>query len=234
MRRSVCFFSSLTLAFAGLLFTTSDAHAQAATPPADGVAPATPAPAAGGAPAAGAAAKDPDHEEGRLRIGFNFLNAGIGTGGNLSGPMFGATFKIGYQLNRLMGVYGNISPFVWVGSSDQTVTPGGASVDIGAIAGTQLTPVFSLTPVDIFEVAAGPSLDYLTGGGVSTNVAGTSAGGFSSVYFGLHGKVALHLGGRNEETGRRKGFTIEGNVHPTFAEGSTLTFFTVGLGYDWM
>ena len=48
------------------------------------------------------------------------------------------------------------------------------------------------------------------------------------------GKAALHLGGRNEETGRRRGFTIEGNVHPSFTPGDAALFITGGLGYDWL
>jgi hypothetical protein len=233
MRQSV-FVSAAVLTVAGFLCFASDARAQDAAPGAAAPAgPAAGAPAAApaaGAPAGGAPATE--EEQGRLRIGFNFLNAGIGSGGTLSGPFIGATFKIGWQFNRLMGLYGNITPFVWIGSSDQQVA--GAKVDIGAIAGTQLTPLFSLTPADIFEVAAGPSLDYLSGGSVSSGVAGSSAGGFSGVYFGLHGKVALHLGGRNEETGRRKGFTIEGNIHPSFTPGDATIFMTGGLGYDWL
>lgn len=222
--------SAAVLTLAGVLSVANVASAQDAAP---GAAPAAPA-AAPGAPAGAPVDKDKNtDEEGRLRIGFNFLNVGVGSAGDLSGPFVGATFKIGYQLNRLMGVYGNITPFVWIGSNDKI--PG--NVSIGAISGTQLTPVFSLTPADIFEVAAGPSLDYLTGGGadVSNGAGGTtSVGGFSSVYFGAHAKVALHLGGRNEETGRRRGFTIEGNIHPSFTPDNTALFIFGGLGYDWL
>lgn len=222
--RSIAFSTALAA-----FFTAGAARADEPEESAQAAPPATTQPAAAAAPTPA-----DDGGEGRLRIGFNFLNGGLGTGGNLSGPALGATLKIGYQFNDLMGLYGNISPFVWIGSSSETVV--GQSVDIGAITGVQLAPLFSLSPVDIFEVAAGPSLDYLTGGGVSTSVAGageTTVGGFSSAYFGLHAKAALHLGGRSD-TGRRRGFTIEGNLHPTFAEGSTVTFFTLGLGYDWM
>jgi hypothetical protein len=222
--------SAAVLTLASVVCFANVASAQDAAPAA---APAAPA-AAPGAPAGGPADKDKDkEEEGRLRIGFNFLNAGVGSAGDLSGPFIGATFKIGWQFNRLMGLYGNITPFVWIGSNSAAPS----NVSIGAISGTQLTPLFSLTPADIFEVAAGPSLDYLTGGGADVTTAGggtTSVGGFSSVYFGLHGKVALHLGGRNEETGRRRGFTIEGNVHPSFTPGDAALFMTGGLGYDWL
>lgn len=202
------------------------------------------APASGATPAQGAAAPtgagattapidaEENEDNGRLRIGFNFLNAGVGSAGDLSGPTIGVTFRIGWQLNRLMGVYGNISPFVWFGSTDQRVA--GQSLDISAISGTQFTPLFSLTPHKIIELAAGPSLDYLSGGSVSVGPNNASAGGFSGIYFGVHGKAALHLGGKpNALTGRRTGFTIEANVHPSFTPGDAALFITGGLGYDW-
>lgn len=236
MRRSASILSAAVLTAAGFFLVSGDAHAQGtpSQPPADGVAP---APGAGGAapaaPAGGAAAPaaDDEHEDGRLRIGFN-INGGLGTGGNLSGPVFGGTFRVGWQINRLMGAYANITPFVWVGSSSTTGL-GGATADIGAIAGVQTAPMFSLTPIDLLEIAAGPSLDYLSGGGVSAGPGGTSVGGFSGMYFGINGRLALHLGGRNPDTGRRKGFTIGGDIHPTFTPGSAVTFFTLGLGADW-
>jgi hypothetical protein len=232
MRQSV-FVSAAVLTVAGLLCFSTDARAQDAapgTPAAPAGAPAAPAAGAPQADTHANAAAD-DKEEGRLRIGFNFLNAGIGSAGDLSGPFIGATFKIGWQFNRLMGLYGNITPFVWIGS---TSAPAAAGADIGAIAGTQLTPLFSLSPADIFEVAAGPSLDYLSGGGATVGGATVGGSALSGVYFGVHGKLALHLGGRNEETGRRKGFTIEGNIHPSFTPNDAALFMTGGLGYDWM
>lgn len=227
--------SATVLTLASVVCFANVASAQGTAPAAAPGAPAAAAPAAPAGPAAGAPADADKPEQGRLRIGFNFLNAGVGSAGDLSGPFIGATFKIGWQFDRLMGLYGNISPFVWIGSSS-AANAGGASASIGAITGTQLTPLFSLTPADIFEIAAGPSLDYLTGGSaeVKTAAGTATAGGFSSVYFGLHGKVALHLGGRNEETGRRRGFTIEGNVHPSFTPGDAALFITGGLGYDWL
>lgn len=224
--RSACFVTAFVLGSC-LLLATSDAQAQ--QPPADGVAP---APGAGqpGGPPPPRKGDDDEADGGRLRIGFS-INPGFGTGGNLSGPAFGGTFRVGYQINHLVGVYGNISPFVWLGTSSLT-GPAGAKPDIGAIAGVQLSPMASITPIDLVEIAAGPSADYLTGGSVSGPL-GSSVGGFSSVYFGIHGRVALHFGSRNPDTGRRKGFALGVDAHPTFTPGSAVTFFTLTLGADW-
>lgn len=204
-------------------------------PPLTPVQPAQPAQPAEGRPGAAKPDGEPKEESGRLRIGFNF-NGGVGTGGELSGPTVGGTFRVGYQIDRLMGVYGQFSPLAWIASSDAKVS--GKSLDISAIGGYQITPMFSLTPVDLLEIAAGPSLDSLSGGEASAGP--TPAGGavasvaaFSGFYFGLHGRIALHLGGRNAETGRRRGFTLGGDLHPSFIEGETVVFYTLGLGYDW-
>jgi hypothetical protein len=49
----------------------------------------------------------------------------------------------------------------------------------------------------------------------------------------MHGRVGFHIGGKPSEEGRRVSFTIGGDLHTTFAEGSVLAFFTAGLGADW-
>src|SRR5208282_303290 len=111
------------------------------------------------------------------------------------------------------------------------------SVNVSAAAGTLITPMFALTPSDLFEVAAGPSLDFLSGG--SSTATATASGGSSSVsafsgaYFGVDGRLALHLGGRARESRRRRGFTLSADVHPSFVSGGPVTFITLGLGADW-
>jgi len=35
------------------------------------------------------------------------------------------------------------------------------------------------------------------------------------------------------DTGRRTSFTLAADVHPTFARGDVLVFFTLGIGGDW-
>ena len=209
---------------------TPSAPPPAAPPPA--VAPGSQPPPGAAPPPRGPAEEPEEKDEGRLRVGFN-LNGGVGSGSNRSGLTLGATFRLGWQVNRLIGAYGQVSPIVWFGvASDKTAT------SFSAIGGFQFTPLFSLTPADLIELAAGPSLDKLSGGGASAGVTGGTAtagvSAFSGLYFALHGRVALHIGGKpNTSTGRRTSFTIGFDVHPTFADGSTITFYTVGLGADW-
>jgi hypothetical protein len=174
---------------------------------------------------------DEPHEQSRLRIGFN-VNGGVGTHADLSGPAFGTTFRVGYQHNRLLGFYGNLSSIGWIGASTRAAD--GTKLDVNPVLSGQLTPMLSLTPVDLLEIAVGPSLDYFTGGEVRNGGATKSAGFFSDVNIGAHGRLALHLGSRNERTGHRRGFTIGGDVHTTFVDSGPVAFMTLGLGYDWM
>lgn len=226
--RSACFVSAFVLGSC-LLLATSDANAQGTPPPADGLAaPTTAQP--GGPPPPPPRRGGGDEEEfngGRFRVGFT-INGGLGTQsvGNFSfsGPVIGGTVRLGYQITELIAVYGNISPFAWIAT---TSTTGPALPGLGAgsstAAGIQTTPMIGITPVDLLEIGAGPSIDYV--GAVNTTASGTVA-------FGLHGRVGLILGGR-KDTGRRRGFTISGDVHPIFTSGAVTTFFTLGLGADW-
>ena len=222
------------LALSSVLAASSASAQDTAAPPAAPSAPATP-PTAATAPAAAPLSDEDADAKGRVWIGFN-LGGGVGSGANISGPAFDGSFRGGWVLNHLMGVYGNLTGLVWVGSAT-SASGGGGSVGLGAIAGWLITPMFALTPVDLFEVAVGPSLDFLSGG--STSASGSAAGGsasanaFSGAYFGAQGRVALHLGGRNEETRRRRGFTLSLDVHPSFVSGGPVTFITGGLGADW-
>jgi hypothetical protein len=65
-------------------------------------------------------------DEDRLRIGFN-VNGGVGSGGSFGGPALGGTFRISWQLNRLMGMYGQFSFVGWVASTDKTRSTSEAS-----------------------------------------------------------------------------------------------------------
>jgi len=164
---------------------------------------------------------DESHDDLRLRIGFN-VGGGYAIVDGGGGPAVGVGFRIGAQLNRLMGVYYQTGANVLVATG-----PGNTSA--AAAAFIPNSAMFSLTPVDLFEVAAGPSLDYFGLAAASTSAA--SAGG--GIAFGVAGRAALHLGGRNAETGRRKGFTIGVDVHPIFVGGGVAVPITLGLGADW-
>lgn len=201
------------------------AHAQDATtaapPPAGGAAPTAAAPPPGATPPPGGAVHhdgDDDHEHVRFRFGVG-INGGYGFGGGLKGGAFGAVVRAGVQINRMWGAYFQESALIFV-----AVDPLGSS-GLAVVAANSV--VASVNPVDFLEIALGPSFDAAVGGSGGTS--GASA--FAGTYFGIQSRVALHLGGRNEITGRRRGFGLGLEFHPTFV-GNPVFFATIGLSYE--
>ena len=163
------------------------------------------------APAAGS-------EDLRLRIGYN-----IGAGpllGDISGFNLGFGFRIGAQFHRLLAAY------VQTGGNALFGFTGGFT----AIAFVPISPMLSFNPIDELELAAGPSADYYSGGRVTSSSTAGSTGSFA---FGIATRLALHLGSRDNATGRRSGFTIGMDIHPVFVASGAVVPMTIGLGGDW-
>jgi len=173
-------------------------------------------------------------DDGRVRIGFD-VDGGVGADAGASGLLFGAKLRLGWQFDRRAAACLQGSVVWW----DRSETRGNGVTASGAV-GAQLTPLFSFTPSDMFEIAAGPSLDPLTTlRSVSPASSGTASSRgslvtFSGTYVGAHGRFAVLLGkGPNPRSGRRTALAIGADVHTTFVEGSVLGFFTLGVGREW-
>jgi hypothetical protein len=213
-----------TLTFASALVTLGLASVASADE-----APPTPPPS--GASSAQTSKAEPKSEpeeadDFRLRIGFNFNGGAIVSPSTVGGGGF--AFRIGVQPNSLLGIYYQVSPMVFAGLS-----AGGTSADAAAVGLFQNSLMASITPIDLIEIAAGPSLDYagIATASVSTEGSGSSAG--SKVFFGAATRFALHLGGKNEKTGRRTSFTLVFDPHFIFGAGDPVVVLTGGLGADW-
>jgi hypothetical protein len=157
-------------------------------------------------------------EHARVRGGFS-LNGG-GAFGLAQGPVVSLALRLGVQVNRLFGVYYQQSPMIFLASNDNGVAAG--FLDLNSVLG-------SVTLADMLDIAAGPSLDYYAAGGCGS--ADCSAG--SGWQLGVHGRLALNLGGRDKETGRRSGLSIGLDEHPMFGAGSVLALTTLGIGGEW-
>ena len=186
-----------------------------------GVANAAP-PAPDGSTPIGSPAANPDRvstraEPVRFRFGFS-LNGG-GAVGSASGPVIGAALRFGAQLHRMFGLYYQQSPNAFLVATNDGIAAG--FLDTNAL-------LASFTFVDPLEISVGPSLDYLAVGGCSTDGCGAASG----THFGVHGRVALHLGGRNPENGRRSAFTIGLDAHPIFTSADPVVLITGGLGAE--
>jgi hypothetical protein len=156
----------------------------------------------------------------RFRGGFS-IGGGVGFGFGTM-PLFTAQGRLGAQINRMFAVF--YQPTATLGV---TATAGSAA----AVVTSQNAIVGNVTLADVFEVGLGPSIDYVAMGAGSVGGAVVAGAG---VAFGADARLAWIPGGANNaESGRRSGFAITLNVHPTFAGGTTLVPVTLGLGADW-
>jgi hypothetical protein len=202
---------ALTLSLAGV------AHADPA--PAKSVASIAPDGAAGST-AAPTADRDTtsESEHARVRGGFS-LNGG-GAFGLAQGPVISLALRLGLQINRTFGIYYQQSPLVFLASNDSGVAAG--FLDLNSVLG-------SVTLADMVDLAAGPSVDYFAAGGCGT----TDCAAAAAWQLGVHGRVALNLGGRDKGTGRRSGLSIGLDEHPIFGASSVLALTTLGIGGEW-
>jgi hypothetical protein len=128
-------------------------------------------------------------------------------------PAFSASGRVGVQVNHLFGVY------------VQETLGLAPSTDGSAILFSTFTSIpASFTLFHRLELAFGPSMDLLV------SVAEGDAA--SALFLGFDGRVAYTFGSGVGEQGRRRGFTLSINTHPTLAN---VTFFvlTLGAGYEW-
>ena len=174
-------------------------------------------------------------DEPRLRIGFDVVG-GWGVGGGTSGSVVGGSVHGGLQIDRRLAIYLQGTIFYWASAEKKSAS--GRGVSEGAL-GAQLTPLFSFTPIDAIEIAAGPSCDALIPASTSvpeeqtTNTGGDS-GTHDIFYPGMHGVVALLVQGRPRgDDGRRTSYKLQAIVHPTIAKGDVIMLVTGGLGIDW-
>jgi len=217
------------LAFAGAMLLPLLAHAQDATkpppvvgPPPDGAPPPAATAPTGTAPPPGPIHHDEPDERVRFRFGVG-INGGYGFGGGLTGGAFGAVVRAGVQINRMWGAYFQESALIFAAADPQ------GRGALAVVAAQSL--VASVNPVDFLEIALGPSFDVAAGGSVSVVPGQVGATAFGGQYFGIQSRVALQLGGRNEITGRRRGFGLGVEFHPTFTPNPVF-FLTLGLSYE--
>jgi len=158
----------------------------------------------------------------RLRGGFS-LNGGTAFG-MASGPVLSAAARLGVQVSRSFSVYYQQSPTLFLASNQGATATG--FLDLNSV-------LASVTLADVVDVGAGPSLDYYAAGSCSVANECSAAGGARGWQLGSHGRVAITLGARDRETGRRSGVSIGIDEHPMFGGGAVLALTTLGIGGEW-
>lgn len=167
----------------------------------------------------------------RLRAGF------LGGGGIIksptgNGPAFAVSGQIGFQINHYVSVYYQNTPMV-------TLTPQTTADSVGFKAGfIDFNSVLGgVTLLHLLDLGFGPSYDFDTYKKCAAELDGFIPTGdcqnTSGWHFGLHGRVALIIGGLDGDGPKRSGLIIAADVHPTFLPGETNLTFTLGLGKQW-
>lgn len=152
----------------------------------------------------------------RFRSGINF-GGGYTFGDAGEGLNIGGGLRLGAQFNRYIATYLQTGGTALVTKST-------------VIAFVPISPMLSITPVDQIEIAAGPSIDYQGGLASPTNNL-LNVQGSKGFVFGIAGRFAFHLNGR-DESGKRSGLTLGLDIHPLFVDGTTVVPVTLGLGAD--
>jgi hypothetical protein len=168
----------------------------------------------------------------RLRGGFS-VNGGLVHTPDGNGPAFGLAGRLGIQINQYLGLYYQNTPLVTFAPAKQA-----QSVSFHAGFADYNTILASLTVLDVFEFAVGPSIDYAKYADCSAGVTGfkptSGCESGSSVAFGGHGRVSFDFGGLFDNgKERRSGFQISADIHPLLLSDLSAFSATLGLGSEW-
>lgn len=152
---------------------------------------------------------------GRFRFGIDGVGGleSVGSNGvSVSGPMFGADVRLGWQLNDLFAIYAE--PHLSFGSLSTSVAGSTVSGGTGTFVGTLMGEA---TFQDTFFAGAG------FGYGVLNNPSGFAVearGGFYPLMW------------RGEDGVRRKGLMVGADFRSIFASGATGILVLATVGYE--
>ncbi len=184
-------------------------------------APAAPVAAAPASPVAAAPPVAPPPEaaprEDHARVRFHAALAGGGFFGDVVGGMGGLSVGLGVQFNQWVGLYYQAHGML------AALIEGGQDAVVAAIMYNSVIVDVSLGHV--FQIGAGPSLDFLAGCAAGGSGAGC---GDAGPFFGIDARVALALGGH--DVGTRGGFLISADLHPTFYPNGVSLALVLGVG----
>jgi hypothetical protein len=143
----------------------------------------------------------------------------------LQGFGAGLALRLGAQINQWFAVY--YQPHAIIGGTiSESATPvAGVKLPTATLIGAVYNSALLEATLPILQIGAGPSVDVLGIKGYSLTM---SDPGSTNAYFGADGRVAIVLGGHGP--GSHVGFAINGNVHPTFWNGTVLMTVSLGIG----
>lgn len=166
-------------------------------------------------------------------IGYMFASSSLGSARGVSINL--GALRLGAQINNDWAVY--LQSNLPLGIAGGVARDG---TELGGLAfAWNNSVVAEYTLGDILHLGLGPSFDSLFGlicplntntgnGSESTNK--SSCLGASGGAFGMTGRIAATLG--SVRPGRRSGFSLGIDLHPTFTAAGTFFFSTLNFGYE--
>jgi len=214
---SVALFS-VVLGSASLIFEGSAAAQEGASEPAA-------AAAASDAPAVQPESEQDGQDEPKeSRFRWGISGAGGPLMGGYSGGAGGITTRFGWQLDSMLGFYGE--PLLLVGA--------GASADIDGASATGIAlyglgAMADITLGDFFYIAAGPEVLLGAIGEAEAGTAAASADAATGPFFSLATRAGFALG--SVRPNRRSAFTIGLDMHVVLANEVAIMPL-IALGYE--
>jgi len=166
----------------------------------------------------------------RLRGGLS-LNGGVFLlPANPTGGAFSLAGRLGVQFNHYFSIYYQNTPILGATLGQDKRSGTLAFADYNSL-------LLNLTLFHMFELGAGPSLDYvalahgsLTIDGFNSSASASTGTGWAA---GGHGRFAFIVGGLSGDGPRRSGLVLSVDAHPMFLSiGPTLSL-TAGVGVEW-
>ena len=228
--------SSCALTLTPLSANAQDGTAPPPTTPAPAPTEATPAQPAATAPAtpaqgtAPAAPQEPP-DEGHFRWGIS------GMGGSFfPGPTtiaFGLEGRFGYAFNRTVTAFASAGSVAGIGFGRETSSTGG-SLSVSAVSYWYIGANADALLAGPLFVGGGAALGR-GGWGVVSQSASSSGGSQEVIVAGgfmpsVNGRLGLHFGKTNEQTGKRSGFVLALDFRVLIAPNSAKTTQSAGAG----
>lgn len=155
----------------------------------------------------------------RPRLRFGVSGVGGGFVGAIHGGLGGIAPRIGVQFTDMIAVYLQGHGLIGGFAPD----PGDATV----VGFAFHEAMFEVTFADMFQLGAGPSLDFVWG---CTGDNGGASCGRGGPFVGGDFRAAFVLGNRGP--GRRAGVSFSVDVHPTWVDRDFATVLLFGVGFE--
>ena len=165
--------------------------------------------------------KDSAHFRFGMGVDADYLVAPGSTG--IQGFGAGLQFRVGAQVNQWFAIY--YQPHALVGGTISTGAITAMNLPSATLIGAVFNSALAELTLPALHIGAGPSVDVI--GVKDYTVLNPVANSFGAA-FGVDGRAAIVVGGHGP--GRRVGFAINANVHPTFWQGLVFTTFSIGIG----